>query len=745
MHSARTSSPAEDEAVLSEQVRGYIVGTSLQNVAGAAALTLMVFAVQKGVAPHYWAPTLLAHYFVTLGRAYVIWQFGRRPASRSSAAWGRLLTICAGLTGICWGLTSALMLPRLPTELQLFVLTVIAVVSSSSSSEGFAFVQPSHAFLLACMGPPTLWLLASGDQALVILGVMLFCFVPMTFWQAAKRNRTFIEGQRMRVRNDSLVGEIAAQRDDLDLARQKAEAAVKQLAEILDNSPVPTFVLDADHVVTHWNKACESVFGVPAQAMLGSRNAWQAFYAEARPVLADLVMNGDVAAIETLYAGKEIKASGLIAGAFHGEDYFRKFDRWLFFTAAPLRNEKGEISGAIEMLQDITERRKVEAALLHAKRTAEAATHAKSEFLANMSHEIRTPLNGVLGFARIGVRDSATGSPAHETFEHILHSGGLLRGVINDILDFSKIEAGMLTVESVPCELGPLIDESAALMGEKARAKGLAIRVDKSPQLPAACLTDPLRLQQVLINLLSNAIKFTERGGVTLTAGVAAGRLVFTVEDTGIGMASHRIQELFGAFHQADSSTTRRFGGTGLGLAITKRLVELIGGDIEVASRLGQGSRFTVSLPLIAATVPEAPDVTLANAASRRLAGLSILVAEDDDINQLVIEDLLSSEGARVVMVDNGLRAVERIAADGGHAFAVVLMDIQMPEMDGYEATGKILALAPHLPILGQTAHALPEERDKCLAAGMADLVTKPIDLEKLVSAILRLTQRGTR
>ncbi len=378
---------------------------------------------------------------------------------------------------------------------------------------------------------------------------------------------------------------------------------------------------------------------------------------------------------------------------------------------------------------------------------AEAAARAKSAFLANMSHEIRTPLNGVLGLAQIGMRDSVGRSKTQSTFAGILDSGKLLLRVVNDVLDFSKIEAGKLDIESVALDPKLLVQQVLQGMAEPASAKGLRLVTDLD-DLPEALLGDPVRIAQILYNLLSNAVKFTDRGEVRVLASTENGpsgpMLALTVRDTGIGIEAPVLERLFQPFEQADSSFTRRFGGTGLGLAISRRLAELMGGAIEVRSTSGQGSSFTLRLPLQATDRPALSRREAAPGGTRRLAGLHLLVAEDNSVNQLVLDELLRDEGAEVVLVGDGRQAVDRVA-QSERPFDAVLMDVQMPVMDGLKAAALLGMTHPGLPVIGQTAHALKEETDRCLAVGMMATVQKPIDLDLLVSTLLEHVHRGGR
>jgi CheY-like chemotaxis protein/nitrogen-specific signal transduction histidine kinase len=380
-------------------------------------------------------------------------------------------------------------------------------------------------------------------------------------------------------------------------------------------------------------------------------------------------------------------------------------------------------------------------------RTAEAANQLKSQFLANMSHEIRTPLNAIIGLSGLGLEESDP-EKLREYLGIIHRSGQGLLGLINDILDVSKIEAGRMTLEAVPFDLSGLLRSLQEMLAVSAEAGGLSFLIRQEPGVPAVVVGDPLRVRQVLTNLLANAIKFTPAGGqveLAVASGGGASLLRFRVSDTGIGMDPEQVAGLCRPFTQADASTTRRFGGTGLGLSISRQLARLMGGGLFVESSPGAGTtiHFVVVLPAAspaeaaALSSPAPPDPR--GHPGARLEGRRVLLVEDNRVNQLIALKLLEKVGIEVTLAENGVQAVEAACVGAGR-FDAILMDLQMPEMDGYEATRVIRARLGDAaaPIIAMTAHAMLEERERCLAAGMVAHLAKPIDVSRLYGLLGR-------
>jgi signal transduction histidine kinase/ActR/RegA family two-component response regulator len=384
--------------------------------------------------------------------------------------------------------------------------------------------------------------------------------------------------------------------------------------------------------------------------------------------------------------------------------------------------------------QDISETRELERSLRKASAEAGAASRLKSQFLANMSHEVRTPLAAIMGVAELG-RGANTLSEARELFSTVAGAGQTLLSLANDLLDVSRLEAGRLRIEEGSVEVKALVAQSVGLLQAQARAKGLALEVFIEPDERSVVKGDRGRLGQVLTNLLSNAVKFTEKGSTVVRAKASGGQLTLSVTDTGVGLSPAQQERLFEPFTQVDESATRRYGGAGLGLALSRQIARLMGGELMLESAVGKGSTFTctVPAPLLGDQVvlPSAPQLIA------DLANLRVLVVEDNKVNQLLATTLLKKAGASSEVAENGVLAIERLER-GPTDFDVVLMDVQMPELDGLETTRALRRRAQFekTPIVALTAHALEEERERCLAAGMNGYLSKPIEVQAFYSVL---------
>jgi PAS domain S-box-containing protein len=503
-----------------------------------------------------------------------------------------------------------------------------------------------------------------------------------------------------------------------------------QFEAMLDNAVVGV-AFTRERSFQHVNPRFEELFGWPAGALVGE---------EGRVVWPD-----DAAFAEIGRVASPLLGSG---AAFEGEFEMARRDGSTFWASLRARaiDPRHPGGGTIWIVDDISERRRVEQALAAAKEQAESASRAKSEFLANTSHEIRTPLNGLLGLVRLAQEPGVGAARLREYLERIDDSAQALAGLISDILDLSKIEAGQLTLEQVDFDLHALLGTMRAAYAELARAKGLGFRLDIDDRVPHWVSGDPVRLRQILANYMSNALKFTATGAIEAAVRLLPDRrLRVQVRDSGPGIAPALQPRLFHPFSQADASTTRRYGGTGLGLSICRQLAVLMGGGVGVESRPGAGSTFWADLPLYEA-MPRQP-VEERRAAADALRGARILLVEDNAINTLVAEATLTQWGAEVVTAVNGAEAVAAVAAavDGAPAFDAVLMDLQMPVLGGIDATIAIRRRhgAISLPIIALTADVMVSDRDTAIRHGMNDFLSKPIDPDRLVNVLSHWVRRA--
>ena len=522
-----------------------------------------------------------------------------------------------------------------------------------------------------------------------------------------------------------------------ELAVASSEARLRAIFETVGDSII---TIDGFGFIEGANRAACRLFGYEADEMIGRNVALlmpEPDHSAHDGYIRRYIATGHGRVIG---GGREVVALRRNGEAFPAE---------LAVGVLRLGDEKPSFVG---VLRDITERKGIQDALRAAKEAAEAAGNAKAEFLAMMSHEIRTPLNGVLGMIGL-LEDGEVPADQRRYVDAARRSGEALLTILNDILDFSKMEAGRLDLVPAPLDIGRLAADVVEELGASAREKTISLTVEVGSGVPTRILADGGRVRQVLLNLVSNAVKFTHRGGVRVVLSAAVAKVRVEVIDSGIGIPEEARGRLFNRFSQVDSSTSRRYGGTGLGLAIARRLVELMGGEIGVVSAPGSGSTFWFTVP---GDSPPAEDeaptepvgaerdcVGRPRMPARWRAGGRILLVEDSETNRLVATTILEKAGYRVETAEDG---VEAVAAVSEGRFDLVLMDIAMPEMDGFQATAAIRALPDPVlaavPIIALTANALVGDRAHCLAAGMDDYLPKPLPKAQLLAMVERFLGR---
>ena len=724
---------------------------------------------------------LLLHWTVLLVRYATVRRYWADVKRATNAnAWGRRFAVGAGSSGSVWSVLGTLLYPTTDGWRRTLVACVVAGVAAIGLVSVGPLGRAYQAFVLALTLPIAGYQLShGGDEHLAMglgvaaLGIMLIFVGRRTSSTALDTVRAVAESEelarRVTMANHEAEGRNAELRREIaerERAEEQTRASDARLRLALESAGMSTWEYD-----------------VESRRLLfaGATNAERLEATEADGTVvrfAEQVHPDDRAAL--LSAVGQARLPG---------DLFRaelrvmspKGWRWIGAHGRVISVVNGS-PRMIGVSQDITRRKVTEDELLAAKERAESASHAKSQFLANMSHEIRTPLNGVVGMLEL-LAHSELSPPQHEMAQTAIGSSEALLAVINNILDLSKIEANRMDLESLPFDPSDVTVGVARLLAESAARKGLVFTSHLDPNLPKRVLGDPNRLRQVLTNLVSNAVKFTSSGVVALKLdarllnGAASAQLRWSVRDSGIGMTAEQSARLFEPFSQADMSTSRRFGGTGLGLAISRQLVEMMGGTIDVTSEPSVGSTFSFSLtlpvvadlalfedsiatadspsasvashrvtqPVSAATVAQRAICDIESPAIRTpYASARILLVEDNDVNRHVAGALLSRLGCEVVVAEGGREGVQ--AALSGR-FDVIMMDCQMPVIDGFDATRRIRAAegrGARTPIIALTANVLQGDRERCLAAGMDDYLTKPISGAALGAALERWIGDGT-
>ncbi len=534
---------------------------------------------------------------------------------------------------------------------------------------------------------------------------------------------------------------IAERVNELTVAKEIAEASEAQLRGITHSANDAILMMDPQGAITYWNPAAERILGYRSEEALGHNLhnllVPERYLAVHREVYPEFLRTGRGNAMgKTLEVFARRKGGQEIAVALSLSAVFL-YGAW----------------HAVGILRDITVLKQHERELEQAREAAEAASRAKTEFLANMSHEIRTPMNAIIGMSYLALQSDLT-SKQREQITYLHNAAESLIGIINQILDFSKIEAGKMTLEQAPFVLKDTLDEIIRLLKPQLDEKSLELQYEGEDGVLAQdaplLLGDALRLRQVLINLLSNAAKFTQEGfvrlGVTSCTTDNTLRVVFSVQDSGIGMSAEQMSRLFEEFTQADASTTRQYGGTGLGMAIAGKLIALMGGRIDVKSQLGQGSCFTVEIPFEVALVGQAP---LRERRQRienydALRGIRVLLVEDNPVNRLLAVEILAKKGVVTDIAENGEEAIRKLQSLPPETFRAMLLDLQMPVLDGYE-TSRIIRSDPKfdaLPIIALSAHVMSFEKERCRQLGMNGYINKPFSPEELWTTLVRAMRK---
>ena len=522
------------------------------------------------------------------------------------------------------------------------------------------------------------------------------------------------------------------------MAEKKLKESEYKTRVILDNSAAAITLIDENEHIVSWNKYTEHLLGMKRRdlykkpvSFLYPKEEWKKIRAE------NIRKIGSKLHLET----KAIRKDGRIID--------------IDLSINVLKDITGNIIGSVGIMQDNTERKQAQEMLLQAKLAAEEASNAKTLFLANMSHEVRTPMNAIIGMIDLTL-DTELTDEQKDNLKTAKDAAGNLLSLINDILDLSRVEAGKINLEAIEINLKNVIHSVCKGLTVLAHNKNLELLWNVDSKVPELLIGDPVRLRQIIINLINNAIKFTHKGKIELNVKLASlsgeeCQLLFSVADTGIGIAKEKQDKIFEMFTQADDSTSRRYGGTGLGLAISKRLVEMMNGRIWVESEQFKGSTFCftadfkISKKEVSSIAPSPAAVESQTAVQKDLHGVRILLAEDNLVNQKVATKVLEKKGCIVQVAENGQEVLDRINKE---SFDVILMDVQMPVLDGLEATKLIREeekqTGRHIPIIAMTAHAMEGDEQKCLMAGMDGYIAKPFEPLKVYETIENLLTKRT-
>ncbi len=722
------------DQVFGEQV-ALAYRTTREGFAPQALGAVLVWLVSLGygidVLAHFWLAGML---IMLAARYWLHLRYSRDPAAHSThaSAWARRIALGSLSSGILWGLCGSLLYCGLgsPGD-KIAMIAAVAVVATSPYTVG-SIPAAFFAFSLAITAQLALGALLHPLTPEPLLAIGFVLFEAALIGLSRSTRASLITNLRLRFELDKLLAESARVNADLAMRNEEHRTSVDKFKALTELSSDWYWEQDADYRFLSSEGTRPSREGYIPTERFG-KTRWElpntvpinTIWEEHRALLARHEPFWDLLLRRTTADG----------------------DFYLSVSGAPAFDASGEFTGYRGTARDVTREKRSAEELSRAKAEAESANRAKSQFLANMSHEIRTPLNGVLGMIDLLLETPL--NPEQRRFADLASSSGRsLLAVISDVLDLSKIEAGKMVLEKTDFDPSALATEIVEMFNVRAGEKGVALELSVSHALPRIAIGDPVRLRQVLTNIVANAVKFTDAGTISVNveceplAGHSGVNLNVAVSDTGIGIASSVLPRLFRPFTQADGSMRRRFGGTGLGLAIAKELVEAMGGAITVQSELGRGTCFRFTVPLEASSSP-GPQAAVRPVTEASLRG-KVLLVEDNPINRELAVAMLERLGLKVAIAGDGEQCIGMFRAD---AFDAVLMDCQLPGIDGFAATQAIRAIesergAPRTPVIALTANALSGDREQCLSSGMDDYLSKPFRLEDIRGVLSRWLAR---
>ena len=720
--SARYSPEDERAAVKTEQLRAFFAETNDQNLAGAFVLSLIVYVVHDGIPLWTWLPALLCLYAITLIRAWLIWQYRRKPDSRSTTQWERGQTLTGGLSGVCWGVANTAMLAHVSTEYQLFVLTVMTVSAATNASEGYSYPPPSQAFILLSISPAILWLFAADGRIHFVLAVMLLVFVPLTLWQGQKRNRAFIEALQLRFRNEALAKALAIQRDAAEQEiseRKQAEENIRKSEDRLTRAELASksgnWELHIDSMTVSGSTGAATIFGL-TQNTFDLTTIQSMALSEFRPML-------DAALDRAIKGDAPFNIEYKIRSADGGEIKDIR-------CSATLDRGRRVLFGIIE---DITEKNKAEEELRVAKTTAETANLTKSRFLASASHDLRHPMQALRLFNEALARTGLS-VEQQRISDNLSQSVKSMDDLLTALLDISKLDADAIKASPEVISTDALVEKINADFSAIAAAKSLRFKL-QFPFRDLSVITDSKLLMSLLGNLISNAIKYTEKGGILVAIRRRSDQALIQVWDTGIGIDGAHLNTIYEEYFQVSNAERDRNKGLGLGLSIARRIAKLLGTEIQCHSRPGKGSVFEFRLPLATSgdngpsSQNDPPKVT----PTTKPTACHVVLVEDDLMVSTATTLALESCGMTVARY----KTAEEALADSDIAGAdFYISDLRLPGKNGIEfldavqrrATKQIKAVV----LTGDTAAS----QIKMMQSTPWQVLFKPVDLDSLLAAI---------